>query len=176
MKARLKPLHLRADSTGLPDEPCSLLRASGVKPCIQRVARHLTEILVPEDLEPKARDLLREAGYTLLELEYAEPGEGSLEEIVKLIREERFHEAHIASEKLMSRQPRVGRILALYTAVLVKRAEGLERAVRHLLGLLESVECVSRVVDLECLRRIAFSGEPPSGEAAASCVKLGEVQ
>ncbi len=168
MRARLEPLSLEPRASE--GSPCRILVSHDIKPCIERVSKHRIEILVPSHMIPTAERILEARGYRIVFPQ--RPREAGLRKVLALIGEERFYEAHIASEELMAEDNRLGRILALYTALLVKKAEGLERAVGYLLSLLEFIQGVGEVLDMDCVREIVSLEELVEGRQALACVRV----
>ncbi len=138
------------------------------KPRIIRRGVYRVEILLPKGLP---RNLSLPEGWRVRTVD-EDDFEASLEEFRRLIYGERFYEAHIMAEAIMrGGMPRLGRCLALYSAMLVKIAENLPNAVYHLLREMEGCE---QYIDLECTERLASRytglGVRPDGETLV-CLK-----
>ncbi|MCE4625323.1 MAG: hypothetical protein F7C35_05610 [Desulfurococcales archaeon] len=116
-------------------------------PIIVRTSRNRVEVLAP--LGVKAVTTPPEGIYVRL---VDEEIKGSIECFRRLLEGERYYEAHICGEAVMNQlDRRMGKCLAIYSALLLKIAEGLEGAVAYLRGLLGGC---SSYVDLECVDSI----------------------
>lgn len=143
------------------------LRRAGARGIIVRRSRGRTEVVavIPPPRPPSMPPC---ASWSLIDEDEIV---GGVEEFKRLVAGERFFEAHVLSETIIPSAPRLGKCLALYSALLVKNAEGLPRGAWHLLRELESHDC-DGVVFLDCARLIAEKTEENArvGGESVSCL------
>ena len=163
---------LLVDATrcGSPELVIGELRRAGARGVIVRRSRNRLEIasVIPPSKPPVLSSC---ASWRLVDEDEIK---GGIEDFKSLLLEERFFEAHVLSETIIPSLPRLGRCLALYSALLVKNAEGLPRGARHLLRELENGRCRG-IVLLDCARLLAEKTEygVRVGGESVSCLGPG---
>ena len=143
------------------------LRSAGARGVLVRRSRSRVEVIavIPPPRPPSMPPC---ASWSLIDEDEII---GGIEDFKELLLEERFFEAHVLSETIIPSAPRLGKCLALYSALLVKNAEGLPRGAWHLLRELESNRC-GGVILLDCARLLAEKTEDGTrvGGESVSCL------
>ena len=130
------------------------------RPFNARASTRWVEVVVFGEGEPeRVARLLQEAGLTVLEayrVKHSMDSEGLMERYRRLLREEKYWEAHVAGEEAWHRVGTAGRVLAVLAGALARAQEG---GVDAALKMIEKARQWSReagveeLVDWDCVRR-----------------------